>query len=203
MNILIFKKGSLQFSEASSIIKNNSHLLCQNANGNSEIANAYLKYASSSGTDYIFLAIPEKRQTRSFGKIIHGFALVKETKTSLYIDVICAKGAGFKLLSKVESLAKHLGKLFITLSALPSAINAYRKFGFIHSEKKCNEDPVITKLGEALQYQRFKSSNKAVKDRKFATLLSELVKLKLVSDKKCRNVRQCSVNGYSMTKCII
>lgn len=87
---------------------------------------------------------------------------------------------GFKILSEVERVAKNLGKMFITLSALPSAMNAYRKFGCIHSEEKCIEDPIITKLGEALQYQRFKSSNKAVKDRKFATLLSELVKMKLV-----------------------
>lgn len=203
MNIIVYEKGSREFKETIKQIENQGDTLCQNMNGNSEIAMSYIKYATTNNIKYVMIAVPSVRQTRSTGRKINGFVLIKENKDSLYIDVICAKGAGFKLLESVEKMGKALGKMYISLSALPSAINVYRKFGFVHTEKSCMENPVIAKLGEALKYERFSSSSRAVEDKRFSKLLSELVKMKLVSDKKCRTVHQCSVDGYSMTKCII
>lgn len=202
VNIQVHKRNTQAYTNTLGFIKTHNSILCQNAEGTSEISLNYLRKGSFSSADYVFVVRPITRQTRSSSNVL-GFALVQDRESHLYIDVVCAKGAGTALLRQIEEFGKSKRKLFVMLNALPAAISFYRRLGYVHSEGSCVEDPVIKSLAEAVNGMRFQSSNHAISNKRFSVLLRQLVALKLVSNKRCKSVPQCSSDGYTMTKCLV
>ena len=161
-------------------------------------------YITKQKGDLLFISQQPLAATRS-GVIryeINGFAIVVQHKHMLYIDVICANSTGRMLMNEIEKYATLHGIKYIQLSALPSAINAYRKMGFIHSDLKCVESPHIAQRAQSVKDLRFTNINKATSHKEFEKLLDLLIKDNLVSDKQCKTVSKCSEDGYTMTKCL-
>ena len=169
------------------------------------VRNGYITNSIKQTGDVLFISQrPLTVESRS-GVIryeINGFAILMKHNQKLYIDVICANSTGRLLMEEIETYAKGIGIRYIQLSALPSAINAYRRMGFIHSDMKCIEDTHIAQRAGELKHLRFQNVNEATSHTDFKKLLSLLIKEKLVSDKKCRTVFKCSENGFTMTKCL-
>lgn len=134
-----------------------------------------------------------------------GFAILQlhEAPRSLYIDLMCARGAGGALVNVIKQLAVRWNYSHITLSALPVAINFYRRYGFQHAELPCcAEDDDLRDMSEQTQHKRFHNEQEAVEDPEFYSLLSALVKRRLVRNKRCRKIETCSVDGFSMIYCL-
>lgn len=138
---------------------------------------------------------------------ILGFALLKYIgKDGVYVDVICAKGAGTALLDEVWKFAVRKGFVYIQLSALPHVINFYRRFGFKNTEAQCKADPDVEAFATRVEKLLFADQLEAIKHPEFSQFLTYLVKKGLVHDKGCKDIDLdppgCSSDGYSMTLCV-
>ena len=187
-------------------------------------------------TDYIVIVgRGQNRQTRSGNthfdfSTTMGFALVKEHKTSLYIELICGAGFGKVLFKKLEALGKELGKSELTLSALPGVMmQYYGAYGFKFSETcaqnvnisniartaQKNVKDIIEQIKQVTQKIRNASSKPeaTVLKRKLTQLINKsrgvtlqlqkmLIHYGLVYRKGCGSADECGEDGYTMTKCI-
>lgn len=134
-----------------------------------------------------------------------GFCLlqIRPRIGELYIDLMCARGAGTALVNVVKYLAKKWEFPHVTLSALPTAMNFYRKLGFQNCELPvCVESPEVAQLATAVQHKRFRSDQESEHDDEFRALLEELIRRRLIRNKRCHKISSCSIDGYSMTCCL-
>lgn len=196
MGVHILLKSDPQFNKISTKIISHATKLCL-LNDTLAVSNDYIKNFALNSADGLIVHYRTRGMTD-----FNGFLIFKIMKDYLYIDVICAKGSGTALLNECYSFAKKLNKPQVRLSALAHVINLYRKQGFIHSEGSCNMSNDVKSLSEALAHKRFKTTQNAIEDGEFKKLLQMLIKKKLTSTKKCKNIQDCSMNGYSMTKCL-
>lgn len=197
MELLTIHKGDTHFNTYIRYINGQGASIC-----GALVSHTYVKRNAIENADMIVVSLTKKR-TRTGERInLHGFALIRTKKSALYVDVICAKGVGKKILQRVYENAQHMGKRFITLSALPHVIHFYRKEGFIHSENACVEHDNIKRVARESAHMRFKTNNQAITNESFRKLLLILIKHGLVSDKSCREINVCKDNGFLMTKCL-
>jgi len=196
MNIEVMEKGP-QFDMMSAFIASQAPNICKG-----KVRHTYIREQSISGANMMVVAYTAKKGTRSLRDSfnIHGFAFIKKTKSVMYIDVICGIGVGKRILHTIYNKARALNIKCITLSALPHVINFYRKEGFIHAESCKSETEIIRVIAEANKSLRFKDMTQAMSDKAFRKLLSVLVKYKLTSNKSCKNISSCSIDGYVMSK---
>jgi hypothetical protein len=134
-----------------------------------------------------------------------GFCLLqlRPRSSELYIDLMCARGAGSALVNVVKHLAKRWEYSHVTLSSLPAAMNFYRKLGFQNCElPMCVESPDIAMLAKSVQHKRFTSDQASEEDDEFRELLEELISRRLIRNKRCRKISSCSIDGYTMTFCL-
>lgn len=192
--VSVYSKGTKDFNNALQFIKSHNKQLCK-----SEVGLNYIRSYSFGKADLVFIAEPNTI-TRSRKTV--GFALVQVHNSHYYIDVICANGSGKALLNAVEVHARRNDKQFLKLSALPAAVLVYKKMGFVHTDGDCTEEPTVSYLSSLLKGKRFSSSQSASKNEEFKQLLKHLIKLKLTSNKGCKTVKKCSVDGFTMTKCL-
>lgn len=98
-----------------------------------QVNSEYIYYAMNS-CEYILLMYsgtpPTKRHPGVRGRI-RGFALVKTTQNSVYLDVLCGEGQSKKLIEAVENLGRELGKPYAELYALEPVIGYYFKQQYI------------------------------------------------------------------------
>lgn len=123
---------------------------------------------------------------------------------TMYIELICTlQGYGSKLISYIIEYAKSLRLQFIKLSAITTAINFYRRIGFkLTEDKECGERSDIERLAEKVKKLRFETAEEYKENAEFAELLNTLVKHKIVKNKNCVDIDDCSTSGYSMTYCL-
>lgn len=187
--MITLSKSDKNFYKLKSYIVNNIKNLCQ-----SQISNTYIKNTSLTNVDYIIYLGEDTTKTRSKELMLDnlkGFTLAEDKKDHLYVDVICSKGYGKELLDEVYKLGKKLKKSYIKLNALPHVINYYKKQGFF-----------ITSLKE-IDLKKFTNSNNAIKNEQFKKFLKFLIKLNTKTYNRCKTVRRCSENGFTMIKNII
>ena len=118
---------------------------------------------------------------------------------SLYMDLICSKGAFTTLLFSMIKIAAVLRRPFLRLSALPAVVGLYRKFGFRNAEHGCRDELPPTKLNALLT--RYASTtfffNKdhedVVQNRYMHAFFNQLVKNHLQHDKDCDGTDRKSV----------
>lgn len=198
METVIVHKRDPLFEEYMNFIVGQSASICRGM-----VSHTYLRSQSGKKANMLIVVIENVGGTRSSKRIeVKGFALIQNNTNDLYVDIICAKGVGKHILREVYNQGYKLKKKYITLSALPRVINFYRGEQFIHTEKDCNENSIITNMAEKVKGLRFKSDEDAQSHKTFNTFLKLLMKHKLVADKRCRRVDTCSISGYSMTKCL-
>lgn len=168
------------------------------------VAPAYVRESGVLFADTLIISQYVTRQTRAGTKhfAIDGFAYIKLRESDIYVDVICANKTGRKIMQQIISLAKIYEKQFVVLNALANAIIAYRKMGFVHSDKECIENPEIATLANAIMNKRFSTSNEALQDAEMYKLLSQLAKKRLTSNTNCADVENCAINGFTMTLCV-
>lgn len=165
--------------------------------------------------DCLFLAMRTERMcTRYNREVLCGFACVEFTDAELYLNVLCARGAGKQLVDAIKNFAftQHIERL--TLSAIPSSINFYRKQGFYflplapsnNLQEKTNsllislkEPPEITSQAELVVEKLFASNTEAENDKEFSHLLQLLIKYKILADKQSSSFAECREDGYYMT----
>tara|TARA_B100001093_G_C26776215_1_gene992521 strand:- start:943 stop:1425 length:483 start_codon:yes stop_codon:yes gene_type:complete len=159
--------------------------------------------------DGIIIAMNEnKTRTRTKKPFleVEGFILMRfgemGGKKMIYVDVICARKVGKKLLNEMYEFARRNKVEYIQLSALPHVINFYKKERFVHSEKGCIADEKTRKVSDMVKGYEFKDFKDVMKNRDFVKFLEHLRKQKLVANKKCTSVAKCSEDGYTMTRCI-
>jgi hypothetical protein len=135
-----------------------------------------------------------------------GFVILDNQDDSYYIDLICAKNVGKRLIDEVKSLAARDKKKYIKLSALSNVVMYYRKQGFKNAEKDCNELMQIPEFARQFEGVRFATNEEAINNPDYARFLSFLVNSQLVHDKGCKGISMegqgCGVNGYSMIYCV-
>lgn len=200
IDIIYSNKNDKMFKNMLKYIRAYSGELCSR-----NINSSYLTYHSFKLCDHLFVALDIETKTRSKKGLItlYGFVLIQELNDELYIDVICSKGYGKKLLQHVDELANYLNKKYITLNALPQVINFYKKLGFVHAEKQCyHKTKIIENMSNHLKNKKFKSHNNSVIDKEFKFLLKVLMHEKLTGNKSCKSLKECSLDGFKMTKCV-
>ncbi len=139
--------------------------------------------------EIFILAYTESIVRRKPIKQYRGFCILnnKPDQDALYLQLICANKCGKYLIEQVEGLCTAKNISHISLSALPQAIYFYRKHGFKNTENMdCIEHDEVIKS--------------AKKD--LDTFLKTLIKYKIVANKNCKNIVECNVDGYLMTKCL-
>ena len=179
-------------------IKTHQHELCKNAKGNSEVTTKYIHQQAHKHTSVVVFA--KDGITRSAK--LQGFALVQVHVDFLYIDVLCAKGAGKAIIEYTEGLGISMKKPYIVLSALPGVVNWYRRLGFVHAFKQCTEVSNVHSLALSASRGKFAGTENALQNAKFVKLLQALMKLKLTANKTCKTVNACAIDGFTMTKCL-
>lgn len=156
-------------------------------------------------------AIVLASQPVPYGRLIRypyiGFALLqfpKDEPDALFIDVLCAQGAGALLIEYIKQLAQHLGYSRVILNAISSAINFYRRFGFTNTNlSNCQEPPEVTQLAQNVAQLRFADTVEAEKNRQFIPFLNTLIQYQLTRDTSCKTVETCRDKGYTMAYCIL
>ena len=136
----------------------------------------------------------------------YGFALLTRVSSSeWHIKLICAtEGRGRSILSFVEKLALEAGVDSLSLDALPSVVNYYRKIGYRNTEKHtCEEDDDVANLATQVSHLKLATNQAAVSDPLFAPFLGLLVTKGLTADKQCKAAAECSRDGFVMRKCLI
>jgi hypothetical protein len=186
--------------------------------------------------DYIVIVGEGMSKGLRSGKVVFdfskldGFALLKNNKNHLYIDLICGKGTGKQMFEAIENLALNAGKSQIKLSAMPSAmLQYYRAYDFRFTDS-CNQHNNVTRVADAAisEFQEIlaqmkndkkklglaKSTKDKAKTQKkiqaYARKISKttaslerlLSNMNIVANKGCKNPLKCSENGYTMTKCL-
>lgn len=196
---LHLKHQSKQFGVFLEFIRGQAPRICQR-----QIQHRYINTSSLKNADGILVASEALTRTRSkqLHQLVNGFAIFQILGDSIYLDVICARTSGKILLNEIYKVAKMLGKTYVKLNALPHVINFYKKEGFVHSENNCVSIDKITQLSNSLSSLRFKTQSQALKNKEFFKLLQLLKQNKLVANKSCRSVKDCSIDGYTMVKCI-
>jgi len=151
--------------------------------------------------------VPYGRNGRMVRDEYIGFALLQfpnDQPDALFIDVLCAKGAGGLLVEYIKQLAQHLGYSRVILNAISSAINFYRRFGFTNTNlSNCQEPPAVTQSARQVAQLRFSNAEEAEKDPQFIPFLNTLIQYQLTKDASCKNVDQCRDDGYTMAYCIL
>lgn len=196
---LHLKNQGEQFKVFLEFIRAQAPRICQR-----QIQHKYINKASLKNADGILVASESLTRTRSrkLHQLVNGFAIFQIQDDFIYLDVICARTSGKLLLKEIYKLAKLLQKKYIKLNALPHVINFYKKEGFVHAEDSCVSSNKIALLSNSLSNLRFKTQYDAVKDKDFFKLLQLLQRTKLVANKACRSVEECSIDGYTMVKCV-
>jgi hypothetical protein len=198
MQIDIVKRNDPNFKYFESFIQGQSSSLCK-----ADVMQSYVRGPSKSSADMIAIAHVTKhsRSTKPIVRVV-GFANIRIMQNSLYIDVLCGSGGGRTLVKAIIELAIEMDKKYVQLNALPQVINFYRKMGFMHT-RSCKEKDHIQKLSAKFKTLLFRKMDHAITHRAFKTLLSALIKDGLTSEKGCKTIPNCSVEGYTMTKCVL
>jgi hypothetical protein len=188
-----------EFKKFMEYIKSHTATICK-----SQVSHRYVLTHSLKHSDGILVGMNVSSKTRSLTPFlkIEGFVIFQLQPNALYVDVICARKAGKVLLSNAYKFAKDMGKKYIVLNALPHVVNFYKSEGFVHAEYKCSANAEIQSSSDKVSHLRFKSPKQALQHKEFKILLQKLVKNKLVSDKACKGISECSLNGFVMTKCL-
>ena len=150
---------------------------------------------------------------------IKGFAIIKKTSDSLYVDVICGAGVGKSIFDYVSKLALEFKLKKIELSSLPEALLVYYKSHGFTFGYDCKKSTKLNSLAEDA-FEKYKNlqkqkrnlilSGKTINISKLDSKISKvtlsleraLAQLNFVHVKGCKTPKKCGTNGYSMTKCI-
>lgn len=157
-------------------------------------------------------------KTKNDNKFVdRAFALCLYDENGIYIDVICSKGYGTKLLSFILKYSLN-NKFNVSLSSMPWVLAYYWKFGFRFA-KSCNDideseinaelmNNVLQEAKEKKSETTYKAFKKTIYTKHLLQLLTNLhlsngskfckEKVKGVEDAYRKN---CWINGYSMIKC--
>ena len=166
----------------------------------------------------------------NFSKV-RGFALLKDMKHYLYVDLICGPGTGPVLFKHIDGIARVLNKRKIRLSAVPEAMLQYYKpqYGFKFTEtcsmnanvRRFADDVferVLSSMARQKEIKREINSTESSTDRRalqkehkkletmkskaLASLEKMLGEKDIVYKKGCAKTKDCGVYGYTMTKCL-
>ena len=138
------------------------------------------------------------------------FLLGQINPTDYYVDIICAQSNGRLLLDCFERYAQSVpGVKSVSLSAIPTVLTYYPKFGYEH-RKTCNT-PADVVLPQTIK-SRDKSMIPTTKDQVLADndFLDYMIELRKHGygelDGDCANptrdtIKNCGDSGYYMKKC--
>lgn len=119
-----------------------------------QVAQNLVTVTHSTRTDYFIVAETRNNTMRkdTTGRTrervtLRGFALVRHlNEDAIYIDVMCAKGAGKDVHKRCVQLAKDINAKYITISALYDAIPYWTKLGYSHKLWGCTPtEPHVVK----------------------------------------------------------
>uniref|UniRef100_A0A6C0EL78 N-acetyltransferase domain-containing protein n=1 Tax=viral metagenome TaxID=1070528 RepID=A0A6C0EL78_9ZZZZ len=185
--IIVLDTKSENYDTMASYIVGQAPGLCHGA-----VSHTYILQQMGEKPNYIFLSIKTNDKTRSKAPFItvSGFAIVFAKNNAYYIDVICAKGVGSRLINTILLQARMQRIRFVTLSALPNVITYYRKFGFVNTapHETCGTREMTRKLA--------KLTHEDIPD-----FLTYLISKGHVRKKWCTKVETCDSEGYPMTWC--
>ena len=129
----------------------------------SGVSPTYIVSAVKSASYLLLSAGPTKKAKKKGGggqSELASFAIIKDRKPEMYIDVICAERGsryGKPMMRAVENFARYKrGFRRIALSSLPSAVSFYVMLGFVESDDPCSADPKIRKAGSVADGYRMK-----------------------------------------------
>ena len=180
-------------------IRANLGRICQGLVNRTWVTNTSLKNA-----DALVMAYTEKSMRHGGSRWdVKGFAILNIETNSVFIDLICARGYGSKLIATIEREARKLDKRYVSLSALPHVINYYRRIGFVHATTgACKEHDDVQTEAEKVKNMRFADDDAAAKNRAFARFLRFLVRKGFNKDPTCKSIKKCNIDGYLMRKCL-
>ena len=138
---------------------------------------------------------------RSSNKSYLGFALLTLFKENheLYVQLMCAQsghGLGRLLMQKIQQLCREEYSReikYVTLSAIPSAINFYRKLGFSHFEPPAQlqeDEKKVTPAAQAVAKYHFESNKEALENPEMKHLVQVLIKNNLTCNKNWRQQKK-------------
>lgn len=149
--------------------------------------------------DFVFFSyksVASGRNTSKTYKQYNGLVIIQKAKLSkhLYIDLICANGAGRFLIEQTIDWAKQKNFTHITLSSLANVIGFYRKFGFKNTfNLECVEDEMVSQFAKKYDPQNLSGNT---------DFLKILIRKRLVKNRECFTMDQCAIDGYWMTLCL-
>jgi hypothetical protein len=133
----------------------------------------------------------------------------------MYIDIICSKRSGKEMISTILQLAKtRYNCQYAMLYALPQVMPYYRRLGFRHQyppikpKSTCimKEPGPVQYRANKIEFQRVDSMDEALKNSDYRQLIRTLIREKLSADRACAKesdpIRQCSIYGFVMSKCL-
>jgi hypothetical protein len=152
---------------------------------------------SAETADKIIVSYFKDPYTRK--KVQRGFALVTNRPDNLYINVICANKSGKEILQLIDFIANQTQKCVI-LDALSNVIHFYRKLGFSLAQPGEKETDLVKSLANK-KVSVYNSSFTASQDTTIRKLLQTLIQQKLTSNANCKDVEQCEIDGFTMSRC--
>ncbi len=147
----------------------------------------------------------------------HGFIISSPKRGSgVYLDVICAKSEGSKFLQYFIDYVESRGYGIITLSALPTVLTFYPRFGFEH-RKSCAAGADVVPLPAAIQAKiaakklpkdmeevyfddDFRAFMLELHNKGFSTKRDELCALRDLNEYEL-GWYECFDDGYKMRRC--
>jgi hypothetical protein len=132
---------------------------------------------------------------------LYGFVILQKEKNDVYMDVMCARGAGKLLLDQVTDLAHRWKKKYVVIAATPFAMPYWMKQGFVNADGACRADKRLDKRVELIKQKKFKTWDDAVDDPLMKKFMGQLVYRNLGAN-DCEGVAHCSSQGFYMTLCV-
>lgn len=186
--IIVLNPRDQNYKQMADYIVGQSPGLCRGA-----VSHSYILQQMGSVPDYIFIALkmnePKTRSSTPF-ITVSGFAIVFVKNNSYYIDVICAKGVGSRLIKRILIQARLEQIRYVSLSALPNVITYYRRFGFVNTapHETCGTKEMTEKLAK-------------LETQDLPDFLTYLISKGHIRKKWCTKVETCNAEGYPMTWC--
>lgn len=225
MEVIVLHKRTPAFKAFQEYVKM-SQYQCSNEKGNQTIEKDYVEETVDK-CDYI-ICVPDKHlslklfgSNKNYLRGFKGFACLTIKDSYIYLDLICGRGTGGVIFTKIEELANKLNIKNIRLSAVPPAMMAY--YGLYNykfsSDSTCSQVKEVkefaNKMNSLIKNQKTlkrKRSTRQVSEsmqeknnlyeKEFIKFQELLIKHKLAHDKKCKRPSTCAIDGYDMIKCL-
>jgi hypothetical protein len=159
-----------------------------------------LAYASD--TD-LFLDPPKRYQERK-AIDVKGVALIQTYSTYLYLDLLCASGAGKALLDQIVDMAKIQKKKTIRLASTPVSMSYWLNQGFQNmkgSEDKCVMTDKLHQAAQSVLPLKFSTWEEAVENETLKKYMTLLTDMRYTKQRGCKG-EECYIDGYTMTLCV-